>query len=94
VCCGCKICDDDLSARPHAAFDGGFDSFNFTNGLSAFNIDLITDFNHAADTIRLENAIFTGLAIGRLSAAAFRVGATAADATDRIIPHPIRRKTD
>ena len=38
-----------------------------------------------ADTIRLENAIFTGLAGGTLNADAFHIGAAAADAEDRII---------
>ena len=37
------------------------------------------------DTIRLENAIFTGLAAGTLNADAFHIGAAAADAEDRII---------
>ena len=38
-----------------------------------------------ADTIRLENAIFTGLAEGLFNADAFHIGAAAADAEDRII---------
>jgi serralysin len=50
------------------------------------NVDTITDMNQAGnDTIRLENAIFTTLAAGALSAGAFRLGAAAADADDRII---------
>ncbi len=66
---------------------GGSDTFVFTTALGATNIDEITDFNVAADTIELENAIFTVLATGTLTAAAFRLNATglAGDATDRII---------
>ena len=37
------------------------------------------------DTIRIDDDVFIGLATGALSAAAFRLGAAAADATDRII---------
>ncbi|MEQ1716819.1 MAG: calcium-binding protein, partial [Hyphomicrobium sp.] len=57
---------------------------------SATNRDNITDFNVAADTIRLENTgagLFTMLANGFLSGAAFKanVTGTATDADDRII---------
>lgn len=65
----------------------GADSFVFSTALGSGNVDRITDFNVAADTIWLENAIFTGLAAGTLAASAF-VGNTsgnAADASDRII---------
>ncbi len=61
----------------------GFDNFVFNTAPNA--VDTITDFSHAFDTMRLENAIFTGLAPGVLSAAAFRDGPVALDATDRII---------
>jgi len=66
---------------------GGADAFVFSTALGAGNIDTMTDFNVAADTIRLENAIFTGLVAGVLTAAAFRANLTglAADASDRII---------
>ncbi len=49
--------------------------------------DRITDFNVAADTIRLDNADFIGLAGGTLNAAAFvrNTSGNAADASDRII---------
>jgi hypothetical protein len=63
----------------------GNDFFIFDTALGAGNIDTIADFNVANDTIRLENAIFTGLANGVLAAAAFGIGAAAADASDRII---------
>ena len=66
--------------------DGGKDTFVFNATLNAAtNVDVITDFSVADDTIRLENAFMTGLATGTLSAAAFRVGTTAIDASDRIV---------
>jgi Ca2+-binding RTX toxin-like protein len=64
---------------------GGADTFAFTTALGASNIDTVADFNVAADTIRLENAMFTGLAGGVLSAAAFFKGSAAHDADDRVI---------
>ena len=65
----------------------GSDAFVFNTALSAGNIDRVTDFSVVDDTIRLENAIFTGLANGVLTAAAFVANATglAGDASDRII---------
>ncbi len=66
----------------------GSDSFIFNTAPNAStNLDQITDFNVVADTIELENAVFTalGTATGPLSAAAFVIGAGAADATDRIV---------
>jgi Ca2+-binding RTX toxin-like protein len=65
----------------------GTDSFVFNATLGASNIDRITDFNTISDTIRLENAIFTGLAGGTLAAAAFvrNTSGNAADARDRVI---------
>ena len=48
-------------------------------------VDRITDFNVAADTIRLDNAVFKGLGEGWLAAGAFHTGTAAADAQDRII---------
>ncbi|URK87008.1 hypothetical protein LP421_24220 [Rhizobium sp. RCAM05350] len=67
----------------------GTDRFDFRSALSATtNVDRITDFNVAADTMRLENAIFTALtAVGTLTSAAFAANATglAGDSSDRII---------
>ncbi|MFN0192963.1 MAG: calcium-binding protein [Aestuariivirga sp.] len=64
----------------------GKDNFVFTTALSAAtNVDTITDFNPTDDTLRLDNAIFTMLPTGFLSAGAFHTGLSAADAGDRII---------
>jgi Ca2+-binding RTX toxin-like protein len=67
---------------------GGFgqDTFVFNAALNArTNVDFITEYRVVDDNIRLENAFMPGLATGTLSAAAFRVGTTAVDASDRII---------
>ena len=63
----------------------GNDVFMFNTTLAATNVDIITDFSVVNDTMRLENAVFSGLAAGVLNADAFHVGTTAADAEDRII---------
>ncbi len=68
----------------------GSDYFVFDTALNpTANVDTITDFNIAADTIRLDNAVMAGLGItlGTLSAAKFWKNTTglAHDADDRII---------
>ncbi|WP_438748667.1 M10 family metallopeptidase C-terminal domain-containing protein [Pararhizobium sp. O133] len=67
----------------------GNDQFNFNTALNAAtNMDIITDFNVAADTILLDNAVFIAAgALGTLAAAAFKANTTglATDASDRII---------
>ncbi|PSJ56131.1 beta strand repeat-containing protein [Kumtagia ephedrae] len=66
----------------------GKDYFVFSSALGAGNVDTITDFNVADDTIRLENAVFTALATtGTFAASAFRTNATgeAEASNDRII---------
>ncbi|MDQ6434000.1 calcium-binding protein [Mesorhizobium sp. LHD-90] len=67
----------------------GKDAFRFNAALSAStNVDTVTDFSVADDTIQLENAIFTALtATGTLAVAAFRANTTGAagDSSDRII---------
>lgn len=66
----------------------GFDTFVFNSGLSqASNVDRINDFIHVQDTVRLENAVFTGLqaTTGTLAPGAFHIGSGAHDANDRII---------
>jgi Ca2+-binding RTX toxin-like protein len=66
--------------------DGAVDRFVFDTALGSSNIDTIVGFEVNIDEVRLENTgIFTGLVAGSLSAAAFRIGASAADASDRII---------
>jgi Ca2+-binding RTX toxin-like protein len=62
----------------------GADKFVFDVAPSS-GIDRITDFSHIDDTIRLENAVFTGLSTGNISSTMFYVGAAAHDTTDRII---------
>jgi Ca2+-binding RTX toxin-like protein len=67
---------------------GGQDSFLFNTALSEdFNIDVITDFNVADDTIRLDDDIFTsGLLAGNsVAGSQFVIGAAALDAGDRIM---------
>ena len=65
---------------------GGQDVFLFNTALdAATNVDEIADFNVAADTIRLDDAVFTALSTGTLGAAQFVTGAAAQDAQDRII---------
>src|SRR5690606_4888097 len=61
-----------------------FFDFTFNRG-GAGNIDIIQGYSVADDTIRLDNAVFTGLANGYLAASAFTVGTHATDALDRII---------
>ena len=67
----------------------GSDQFVFNTALNAAtNVDQITDFNVAADTIILENAIFsTIVGTGTLTAAQFvaNTAGTAQDASDRIV---------
>jgi Ca2+-binding RTX toxin-like protein len=70
---------------------GGEDLFFFNSALDPlFNVDEITDFNVADDTIVLENAVFTTFAVPGnlardLTAAEFVIGTAAQDASDRVI---------
>ena len=66
----------------------GADSFILNTALgskNAPNVDTVADFVSGTDTIILENAIFTTLGEGALSAGAFEVGATAGSASTRIV---------
>ncbi|MDQ6434482.1 calcium-binding protein [Mesorhizobium sp. LHD-90] len=66
----------------------GEDVFVFNSQLNATtNVDAITDYNVAADTIDLDNLFFTALTtLGTLSASAFKnMDLAAIDASDRII---------
>jgi Ca2+-binding RTX toxin-like protein len=67
---------------------GGLDAdvFVFSAALNAAtNVDVITDYTVVDDTIHLSSAIFSALGLGALLASAFRFGAAALDADDRII---------
>ncbi len=57
---------------------GGIDSFVFNTALVPQNIDLINDYNLAADTIRLDHNIFGNTPIGTLAGIGFHAGAGAA----------------
>lgn len=65
----------------------GADAFLFNAALNAStNVDKITDFVPADDTIRLENSVFTALtSTGALPASAFKAGTAASTAAHRII---------
>jgi serralysin len=66
--------------------DSGRDLFVFDSALNAIeNVDRIRSFSVASDTILLDDAVFAGLARGRLTDAAFFRGAAAHDGNDRII---------
>lgn len=54
----------------------GTDFFVFNTALSASNIDRIADFSAGTDEIRIENAIFTGIASGVLGATRFVANAS------------------
>ncbi|MEZ0170212.1 calcium-binding protein [Microvirga sp. TS319] len=63
----------------------GNDTFVFDTKPASANRDTILDFSHKDDRIALENEFFKGLTEGPLTAAAFRIGTAAMDASDRII---------
>ena len=66
----------------------GMDTFVFSAALDATNnVDTITDFSGAADSIWLEGSVFSALAAGALAVTAFAANASglAADADDRIV---------
>ena len=63
----------------------GSDRVVFNSALGAGNVDQIFDFSPTSDTFLLDDAVFSALAPGVLPAAAFVIGAVAADADDRII---------
>ncbi|MBB3980880.1 hypothetical protein GGR44_000511 [Sphingobium fontiphilum] len=70
---------------------GGADQFWFETALSAAkNVDRITDFSVIDDSIMLDDAVFGAIGpAGALAVGAFRIGAGAADADDRIIYNSI-----
>lgn len=64
---------------------GGADTFAFTTALGSNNVDRIADFTPGTDRIALDHTIFAGLTVGALASAAFVLGASAGDASDRIL---------
>jgi Ca2+-binding RTX toxin-like protein len=64
---------------------GGGDVFRFSTALGADNVDRIFIFDHAADTIQLDHAVFASLGTGALAAGAFNKGTSATQADDRIL---------
>jgi Ca2+-binding RTX toxin-like protein len=78
-----------LGGAGNDALNGGAgrDSFRFNTTLNATsNVDRITGFVAADDTIQLDDAVFAGIGpAGVLSATAFRAGTAAGDANDRIV---------
>jgi serralysin len=67
----------------------GADTFNFNTALdAATNVDTISDFNVADDTVQLDNVVFAALAAtGALAPGFFRANATgtAQDSNDHIV---------
>ena len=64
----------------------GQDGFYFDTAAGASNWDDLQGFSHAEDSIYLDRDVFTGIgADGQLAAGAFRAGALAVDADDRIL---------
>jgi len=78
---------DGGSGRDRLAGNAGIDDFRFTTAASgSTNVDTLVAFLSGADRISLDNAVFTALgANGPLAAAAFRPGASALDASDRVL---------
>jgi len=69
---------------------GGRDTFVFNAGLGRANVDTVTDFNHAADSFELDNAVFAGMKAGKLASVAFTTIPSATstagvDGSDRIL---------
>ena len=69
----------------------GQDSFVFDTTLGAANIDTITSFIVADDTILLASSIFTALGVGALLGGAFNTGAAATQADDHIIYNSVTK---
>lgn len=63
----------------------GNDTFLFDTLANAGNVDTIQDFNVVADTIQIDNSVFTALADGALDPNFFVLGPAALDTDDRIL---------
>ena len=81
--------DADLDTWLNREHGAGSDTFVFSTALAGANIDTLTDYAVIDDTLRLENTgtgLFNAVTVtGALAATAFATGATAGDASDRII---------
>ncbi len=66
----------------------GADTFVLSTAIGGGNVDTITSFNVADDTIELDTSVFTGIGLGALAAGAFVTGTAAGDGDDRIIYNP------
>ncbi|GHC44345.1 calcium-binding protein [Neogemmobacter tilapiae] len=80
-----------LGARRFDTLDGGTgaDAFQFDSVATLADNPFVADFGDGRDRILLDNDFFTALgAAGGLSGAAFRLGANAQDASDRILYDP------
>jgi Ca2+-binding RTX toxin-like protein len=80
-----------LGARRFDTLEGGIgaDSFQFASVATLSDNPFVADFGDGDDRILLDNDFFAALgAPGGLSAAAFRLGANATDASDRIFYDP------
>lgn len=67
---------------------GGSDRFFFETMLGSSNVDRITDFNVADDTIMLQYPPFKTGSYGELEESRFRIGTAPQDADDRVIYDP------
>lgn len=67
------------------AGNNGYDTFIFNIAPAAGMVDAISRFQHAKDTIQLNQTAFSGLTVGTLHAADFVLGTVADDDTDRIL---------
>ncbi len=63
----------------------GADVFRFTTAPGAGNVDYVSDFAPADDTIQLDDAVFTALSPGALASGAYATGPAATQADDRVI---------
>jgi len=64
----------------------GNDRYVFDSALNAStNVDRLSDFSVADDTVALDGAVFDALPAGALASAAFFIGSAAHDADDRLI---------
>jgi trimeric autotransporter adhesin len=75
---------DGGSAADTLTGGGGQDWFVFSS-IGGTNVDVIADFNVSEDRFGLHNSVFSAIAPGVLTAAAFVIGTAAGDADDRIV---------